>query len=915
MTAHAAAGQVPPDYAHHPCALVAIGASLGGIAAFKQLLAALPADFPLPVVIVQHLPEAVEPLTAKILQSACPLPVVEPEIDEPMAAGRVYLAPPGYHLLVHRGGFELSTDAPVLHSRPSIDVFFESVASAYGREALGILLTGASEDGARGLLAIRRAGGLTLAQDPAEADASIMPAAALRLGAADRGHRLAELAQIIASLRPSPSPSPSPAQSAWTVPSVRPLPAATPGREVFPAAASADAELPRVLVVDDQPKNLLALTAVLDSPDWEIVTARSGEEALRRLLEQQSYALVLLDVHMPGMDGFEVARLLKQRPRHADLPLCFVTGTTRDARIVDRAYAAGVVDFLVKPVDPVLLRAKVTAFTRLWRTARQLAGANQTLRAQAAALAAARVEQQRVDSEQRLRTESLLQQQAALLELTRTASNAVGESYAAIARAAVRVLGVARVSVWQLSADRLGLVCVHLYRSGQVHDAASTALSQPACPRYLQTLASGRALASSAALHDARLQEVAAGYLRPYGVSSLLAVGRQRAGELLGALAFEHIGASREWSDEEQGFAQALADQLALAHAAAARQQAEQALRQSEARFKLLVDAAPNAVVAVDLDGRIQLANAAALQLFGYAREELVGHAIEMLVPERFRAVHPGHRGGFFASPGVRAMGAGRDLYGLRKDGTEVPIEIGLNPVDMPEGPVVLAAIIDITERKKHEAATRASLAEKELLLREIHHRVKNNLQIVSSLLQMRGRRIADAALRAAFTETEARVKAMALVHESLYREASLASIDFGHYLKNLAAQLLATLNAGGAVVSLETECASIRIPVDTAIPLGLIATELVTNALKHAYRDRATGRLRLVLAAAEPGRILLSVSDDGPGMPAGGPSSEGSLGLTLIRMLVSQVRGELTLTPGPGGGWHITLPLQDPPG
>jgi PAS domain S-box-containing protein len=129
--------------------------------------------------------------------------------------------------------------------------------------------------------------------------------------------------------------------------------------------------------------------------------------------------------------------------------------------------------------------------------------------------------------------------------------------------------------------------------------------------------------------------------------------------------------------------------------------------KRAEERFRQVVEASPNAMIMVGRDGRIALANAQAVKLFGYPREELIGLAIERLVPHRFRGRHEGYREGFFGAPQVRPMGAGRDLFGLRKDGSEVPIEIGLNPLATPEGDFVLASIIDITERKRMEEMDR----------------------------------------------------------------------------------------------------------------------------------------------------------------------------------------------------------------
>jgi two-component system, LuxR family, sensor kinase FixL len=125
--------------------------------------------------------------------------------------------------------------------------------------------------------------------------------------------------------------------------------------------------------------------------------------------------------------------------------------------------------------------------------------------------------------------------------------------------------------------------------------------------------------------------------------------------------------------------------------------------KQAEERFRLVVEAAPNAMIMINGEGKIELANAQTEAVFGYTRQELVGHAVEMLVPERFRSQHPEYRRIYQANPTARAMGAGRELFGRRKDGTEVPIEIGLNPIYASEGPFVLASIIDITQRRQGE--------------------------------------------------------------------------------------------------------------------------------------------------------------------------------------------------------------------
>jgi two-component system, chemotaxis family, protein-glutamate methylesterase/glutaminase len=159
---------------------IAIGASAGAVDALSRILPALPADFPLPVLVVVHVPPDRRNMLAPLFQAKCSMIVREAEDKEPVAAGTITFAPPDYHLLVEAGHtLALSNDEPVLHSRPSIDVLFESLADAYGPGAIGVILTGANADGAQGLKAIVQAGGLALVEDPRGAQADAMPLAAI----------------------------------------------------------------------------------------------------------------------------------------------------------------------------------------------------------------------------------------------------------------------------------------------------------------------------------------------------------------------------------------------------------------------------------------------------------------------------------------------------------------------------------------------------------------------------------------------------------------------------------------------------------------------------------------------------------------------------------------------------------------
>jgi len=182
---------------HPPRQMVVIGASTGGIRAVGTILAGLPRRFPLPVVVVLHRMPMTSDLLVTILQSDSALPVSEPEDKDPVEAGRVYIAPADYHLLVEDGAFVLSVDEPVNYSRPSIDVLFEAAAAAYGEGVIAILLTGANADGAQGMVRVKQNGGRTIVQEPSTAEAPEMPRAAIAAGAADKVLSLQDIGDFL----------------------------------------------------------------------------------------------------------------------------------------------------------------------------------------------------------------------------------------------------------------------------------------------------------------------------------------------------------------------------------------------------------------------------------------------------------------------------------------------------------------------------------------------------------------------------------------------------------------------------------------------------------------------------------------------------------------------------------------------
>lgn len=332
-----------------------------------------------------------------------------------------------------------------------------------------------------------------------------------------------------------------------------------------------------------------------------------------------------------------------------------------------------------------------------------------------------------------------------------------------------------------------------------------------------------------------------------------------------------------------------------------------------EERIQGIVELAPNGMVMVDAVGRIVLSNFEIERMFGYTRQELVGQSIDMLMVERFRSAYSEFRAKYLASGREQAGLARSDIWGRRKDGSEFPAEIGHSTIETYEGTMVLSAITDITERKAALARTEAALKEKTVLLNEIHHRVKNNLNVVASLLDLQANQTQNAETRQALTMSQGRVNAMALIHQLLYERSDFSRLELGRYLQGLADLLLATYQVDPSRVKLSLQLGEVYLELQRAVPCGLYVNEIVTNSLKHAFPGGRSGQISISLSANPDGLATLLVSDDGVGLPDGlDPLSVNSLGLQLVPLLAEQVQGKLTIRGKPGTCFELTFTAEN---
>jgi len=330
----------------------------------------------------------------------------------------------------------------------------------------------------------------------------------------------------------------------------------------------------------------------------------------------------------------------------------------------------------------------------------------------------------------------------------------------------------------------------------------------------------------------------------------------------------------------------------------------------SEEKYRSLVEQTNDLVFHIDKDGYLTYISPNISSILGYAEKDCLGKSPAEFMPE--------HAGDFFHSLHeenirLRQPVTGVELTFLDSRKISHIFEVNGTPHISPDGVFLGFSGIarDITERKALQDSVAASLKEKEILLKEIHHRVKNNMQVISSLLNLQAKMIKDVKSRDVIKESQNRVMSIALVHEKLYQSKNLAEIDYLEYLKKIAENLLQSYGISPKTIAIRIHAENIVIPIDKAIPLSLIINEMITNSLKYAFPDNRTGTI-VVDIRRDGDRYTLVMQDDGIGLPETVTLDQtDTLGLQLVNSLVRQIQGTITLNRGSGTGYTITFTIE----
>jgi PAS domain S-box-containing protein len=339
---------------------------------------------------------------------------------------------------------------------------------------------------------------------------------------------------------------------------------------------------------------------------------------------------------------------------------------------------------------------------------------------------------------------------------------------------------------------------------------------------------------------------------------------------------------------------------------------ANEELREQQNRLKSIFTVTPDMLVLMDQNFVYREANPAFCQFMGKKTEELIG--------KTDFEVFPHDKAEIYRQNDIEVLASGKlqilDREAVDTDGKKRWLQVAKTPISdhagKPTG--LLVSVRDITKRKKMEEQIKASLEEKEILLMEVHHRVKNNLQVIISLLNLQSSYVKDKQALEVFKNSQERIRAMALVHEKLY-ESNLAKINFQEYLENLVASLFSSYSLSPGQIRHTIEVADISLNIDTSIPLGLIINELVFNSLKHAFPGQRKGEIRIILGKSKPEagdyHYTLVVADNGISFPKEKDFLKSdSLGMLLISSLVKQLHGAIELDRK--AGTKITIHFKD---
>lgn len=620
----------------------------------------------------------------------------------------------------------------------------------------------------------------------------------------------------------------------------------------------------KILLVDDKSENHTALESIFEQDNYRFVRAYSGKETLKILLNEDDFALILMDVKMPLMNGFETASMIYKREKLAHIPIIFITSNDYNEENLFKGYLSGGVDYIVKPINPELLKIKVHIFIELYKKNRELLLQKQKLNKINDDLKRQIKEKQLIEKELRFKNIQLSDAQ----KLTHIGSwdwNLLTN----------KITGSEEIyDIYEIDKKNNDIDMGKLLE--KIH---------PADIEYVRT-----SIANSLSLKKSF--DVYFRYLSPKGqVKYINKKGRVILNEEDEVV--KVFGTSQDISD----------------------------LKKTEEQLKIfsLFEKMLNEIyIFREKDLRFIYANADALRNIDYdlnsLKEMNLLNILQGYDAKSFKKL---------ITPLLKENKEKIVFFGnfFKRNKKTYPVEIHLQLIKQNEkwdsipslsDNVFLAVVMDLTERKRTEQELTASLKEKELLIKEIHHRVKNNLQVISSLLNIQKSYINDNIISNIIDESRDRIHSMALLHEKLYQSKNLSQINFNTYIHELARSLLNTYCAPDQNINMEIDSKTENVNLDLGISLGLILNEFISNSIKHAFKDIQEGKISIFFNELNK-KFCLRVKDNGKGLPKNfNFENTETLGLQLVKALVDQIDGRLDIRNNSGTEFEINFPVAE---
>ena len=700
-----------------------------------------------------------------------------------------------------------------------------------------------------------------------------------------------------------------------------------------------------ILIVDDNEQNLYQLQVLLGASGYQVVTAANGAEALAKA-RQNPPSLVISDILMPVMDGFALCREWRKDERLWTIPFVFYTATYTDERDREFALGLGADRFIVKPEEP-------EAFMRIiWEVIQQ----------EERQPASVQVEAPMKEEDDYLKqyNSTLIRKLEAKMEQleqsNRELERDISERKRLQAREKMRTGVLEKLMRGDALHDILDSV-IRGIEAEEKHMIGSILLldkerghllhgAAPSLPRFYNDAIHGveigpgvgscgtpdytgklvivediqthpdwtpfRELADRAGLASSWSQPIVNGQGQVTG--TLVIYHREprtptpedmdliQSAACLTGVVIEHKRVEEEIRQLNAELEQRVEDRT-------------RKLAQSEERMRLFFERQLVGMAITSPEKLWVKVNDKICEMLGYPREELVRLTwAELTYPEDL-------------APDVaqfeRLLNGEIDSYTLekryvRKDGSLVFTNLSVGCVRRPDGSVdyALSLLEDITLVKLAERKAEEALQKEVILRREIHHRVKNNLQVIISLLYLQSIKVSDPYSLALLKESQARIRSIALVHEMLYQREDLAKISFNDYVRQLAADLFITYRASQRAISLTTGTEGVLLGLNTAIPCGIIVTELITNALKYAFPEGWNGEIGIsLLPVANSGTLALTVRDNGVGLPKDLDVKRAqTMGLSLVHDLTRQLGGTVVFRDVDcGHGTEVRIAFPDP--